>query len=169
MDENENADNQGKKPWEDGEFDAEKAWTLIQNLRGDLDKAKATRDEAVKNYETAQAAIKENETTIADLTATVQLTDDTVKETEEKLTASEQLHVKKDLLVEAGLPLSKAKFVIGNTEEEMREAVTELKELAGSKGLPGGEINPAQKPQAKRPGSVPDDVLKAFGIEPSNN
>lgn len=42
-------------PWGD-DFDAERAWTLVQNLRGDLDKLKTERDDARQERDDAKAA-----------------------------------------------------------------------------------------------------------------
>src|SRR5699024_5382829 len=44
-----------KKPWEDGEFDEEKAWTLIQSLRGDIRTLKADKEALISERDTAQA------------------------------------------------------------------------------------------------------------------
>lgn len=61
-----------KPPWGD-DFDAEKAWKLVQNLRGDVDKAKAKASEgaqAVKAAEQARlAAMTEAERTVAEAEA----------------------------------------------------------------------------------------------------
>lgn len=42
-------------PWGD-DFDAERAWTLIQNLRGDVETVKTERDEARQERDDAKAA-----------------------------------------------------------------------------------------------------------------
>lgn len=45
-----------KKPWEEDEFDAEKAWTLIQNLRGDKAKTQQERDDLAARVQAAEDA-----------------------------------------------------------------------------------------------------------------
>ena len=53
-----------QKPWEDEEFDAEKAWTLIQNLRGDIRTLKADKANLTAERDTAQQESTQRQTRI---------------------------------------------------------------------------------------------------------
>lgn len=108
-------DNQ--KPWEDGEFDAEKAWTLIQNLRGDVKALKADKEQLISERDTAQAESAQRQTKIDEMQATVQLADDTIAEKDKDLNGLKTLRAKENLLIDEGLPRSLAENIPGDDEE----------------------------------------------------
>lgn len=106
-----------KKPWEDGEFDEEKAWTLIQNLRGDVKALKADKEQLITERDNAQAESAQRQTKIDEMQATVQLADDTIAEKDKDLTDLQTLRAKENLLIEEGLPRSLAENIPGDDEE----------------------------------------------------
>ena len=106
-----------KKPWEDGEFDEEKAWTLIQNLRGDIRTLKADKEALVSERDTAQAESAQRQTKIDEMQATVQLADDTIAEKDKDLNDLKTLRAKENLLIDEGLPRSLAENIPGDDEE----------------------------------------------------
>lgn len=102
-----------KPPWgTDEEFSPEKAWNLIQNLRGDLDKAKP-----------ALARVKELED--ASKTEAQKLAEDrdTHKGRAEK--AEAQL-MRLTVGLEKGLTPAQAKRLVGSTKEELEADADEL-------------------------------------------
>ena len=133
-----------QKPWgDDFEFDAEKAWTLIQNLRGDVDRLKADKTALAQERDEAIKARDESTKTVEELQATVQLTDDTAKQHEQNLNAAQSTIAKHSLLAEAGLPLSLAKNLVGESEDEWTDSVQALASLKNQSG-PERRPDPAQ-------------------------
>lgn len=134
-------------PWgSDENFDPKRAWKLIQDVRGDLDKVKSDRD-------AAQAKVKEHE--------------DATKSDQEKLEerASGAEKGEKDAKLEAaklrvalkkGLDETQAKRLVGETEEELEQDADELLEsFKGEGGDEEGE-KPRQRPTERlRPGAAP--------------
>lgn len=119
-------------PWSgDEDFDAEKAKTLVKNLREDIAKLKADkqtlaneRDSALADVETAEAEFGTLKTQYDELQANF---DAQVNE----VNNLSSLRTKENMLIEAGLPRDYTKFVIGDTEDEWSEAVKNLIELRG--------------------------------------
>lgn len=130
-------------PWGSEEnFDPQRAWTLIQNLREDLDKAKSGRDELaqkVKQYEDASKTKEEK-------------LEESVKGAEERARKAEQEAARLRVALRKGLTETQAKRLVGETEEELEKDADEL--LASFQDAGGQE--PRRRPQEKlRPGAVP--------------
>ena len=134
-------DGKPKPPWgSDEEFDPEKAWKLIQNLRSEKEQLKPLADKA-KELEDAQKTEQERLT--------------------EKLTASEKRAVEAELkaarlevATEKGLPRTSVKFLTGTTPEELAESADELLALLAPEDP--GDPDPRKRPKERlRPGSTP--------------
>lgn len=109
-------------PWGSNEdFNPEKAWTLIQNLRSENADLKTARETAVNELKAEHAAQLE------ELQATVQLTDDTAKQYEADLAKERFGRTFDRLAIEREIPLNIASTVSAETEEE---AITKLDALA---------------------------------------
>ena len=110
-----------KPPWgSDEEFSPEKAWNLIQNLRGDLEKAKP-----------AIARVKELEDASKSETQKLAEDRDTHKGRAEK--AEAQL-MRLTVGLEKGLNPAQAKRLVGSTKEELEADADELLASFGSNG-----------------------------------
>jgi len=140
---------QPKPPWgSDEDFKPDTAWRLIQNLRGDVEKLKATKAERddlaakVKEYEDAGKSDAERRDE--------QLAS-TTKERDSLKNENARLRVALDL----GLTASQAKRLVGETEDELRADAEELlKDFGGSKKDAGSGKRQRPKEDLK-PGSVP--------------
>lgn len=148
-----------QKPWEDGEFDAEKAWTLIVNLRGDVDRLKADKQSITQERDDAAKARDESAKAVEELQATVQLTDDAVKAKEGEFSELTTLRTKENLLIDAGLPRKYAPQVVGDDEEAWTTSVQNLKELRGETSQER-RPDPAQAADPAEPSA--DAVAKQF-------
>lgn len=135
-----------QRPWEDGEFDAEKAWTLIQNLRSDKTTLASERDAALSEVATRDSRITELESEVQTRTADA----DSARDELGKLTT---VRTKESLLAEAGLPLTLAQNVIGDDEDALKASVDALVALRDS----------VSASQARRP----DPAQSADNPEPS--
>ena len=114
-----------QKPWGDDEnFDADKAWTLIQNLRAERDQAKADRDALTRERDTLAART-------SDLEAAAQSKDAALAEKDRELLAANTLRAKENLLVDAGLPRDLASNVVGDDEEAWKNDVQRFAALRG--------------------------------------
>ncbi len=118
-------------PWGE-DFDAEKAWTLIVNLRSDVQKAKDKADTETARADAAEKALAE------------------APDPAEKVTAAEKraADAERALLVERAIrkhsiPDDLADFLTGDTEEEIEAKAARLASV-GAK--PGDE---EQKPEDK--------------------
>lgn len=127
-----------KPPWGDDEFDADRAWKLLEDTRSDRAKLKAERDELKKTVKTHEDASK-SETDKATERAT----------TAEK-TAAEATHelARLRVAVAKGLTPAQAKRLSGSTEEELTADADELLELFKQDGESGGQ-GPARRPKEK--------------------
>jgi hypothetical protein len=106
-----------KKPWgDDADFDAEKAWKLITNLRSDVDKIKKDRDglaTKVKQHEDASKSEQEKATEAAQ--AAQQQADAATREA-----ARLRIALKK------GLTETQAKRLVGDNEEDLEKDADDL-------------------------------------------
>lgn len=122
-------------PWGD-DFDAERAWTLVQNLRGDVDKLKTERDEARQERDDAKAASDSPEAA-------------------EKLTAAETRakNAETSLWTERALRKHSidedlVDFLTGATEEEI---LAKAERLAGRSKPADGDKPDGDKPDGDKP------------------
>lgn len=143
-----------EKPWEKNgeEFDAEKAWTLIQNLRVE------SRDKSTKLEERdaqIQALAAERDTlatTVDEQKATLQEANDDIAAREARYQELETLRTKENLLTANGLPRDFASYVPDGDEEVMTAAVEKLASLRGEGGVstrpdPAQVAEPAEDPR----------------------
>jgi hypothetical protein len=125
-------------PWGSAdEFNPEKAWNLIQNLRGDLEKTKP-----------ALARVKELED--ATKTETQRLTEDRDSHKTRAQEAESKL-IRMEVGLAKGLTPAQAKRLVGSTKEELEADADDL--LATFGGKPGGGTKPTER---LRGGGEPD-------------
>ena len=141
-----------KPPWgSDEEFDPQKAWDLIQNLRKDIETAKddaksakaklatveSERDAALARINEAQNAGKSESEKLAGQLADL----------EKKLADSDQRALRAEVVAAKGLTPAQAKRLSGATREELEADADELLEAfpsaSGGAGAP-----PSQQPRA---------------------
>ena len=126
-------------PWGD-DFDAERAWTLVQNLRGDLEKRTTERDEARQERDDAKAA--------GDST-----------EAAEKLTAAEARAKTAETSLWTERAIRKhsidedlVDFLTGDTEEEILAKAERLAGRSKPDGdKPAGDSKDGDKPDGDKP------------------
>lgn len=117
------------KPWEDNEFDAEKAWTLVQNLRNDIKTLKADKANLTAERETAQTESTQRQTRIEQLEAEASAANDTLSAKDKDLTDLQTLRAKENLLIEEGLPISLAENIPGDDEDAWK---AQIEKFSGS-------------------------------------
>lgn len=133
-----------KKPWGDDEFDAEKAWTLIQNLRGDKTDLSTKYDELSAKWQAAEDAKLSEQDRIA-------------KELEKaKAELAEQR--RKNALTQYDLPESALVFLTAESAEEIDKQASALAGLAPKKEpeTPKAPIDSRAKPAL--PNGHVDDI-----------
>lgn len=140
-------------PWgSDEDFNPEKAWNLITNLRDEVGTLKTARQEALDQVSARDASIEE-------LRATVQLTDDSVKQYQDELNGLKVTRAKEDLLEQGGLPRSLSRYVIGEDEEAWKASV---EDLASLRGKHGHQPDPSQSDGADPAPPSRDDQARSF-------
>jgi DNA repair exonuclease SbcCD ATPase subunit len=120
-------------PWGD-DFDAAKAWTLVQNLRadkaalqGEVATLKTDLTTAQSTAQAAETAKAEIETKYTELSAEVQR-----KEDEAKAKSEHDALVKK-VLEKYEVDEARLEFLTGSTEEEIEEKAKRLGSVKGEK------------------------------------
>jgi hypothetical protein len=136
----------GKPPWgDDADFDPAKAWSLIQNLRSDIAKFKAERDQAV-------AKVQQFE----DATKTEQQRTEEARLTAERTASNATLEAARlRVALKKGLTDSQAKRLVGETEEELEADADELLESFTDESDDNGQ-GPQRRPTERlRTGAAP--------------
>lgn len=136
-------------PWESDDFDPERAWNLVQNLRGDVDKLKADKAQLstkVDEFETA------NQTELERLTTRLQQTQAEAEEATRRALVAEVSAAK-------GLPMNLAKRLTGTTREELEADADELSALLTVED--GRPATPRRPREALRPGATPEGTTTA--------
>lgn len=133
-------------PWRDDEnFDAEKAWKLIQGLRADVKQLK-------ERAATAEAKVKEHE----DATKSQQERDAEARAAAEKTASEKTLEAARlRVALAKGLTETQAKRLVGETEEELEQDADDL--LASFKTTDDDQpAGPRRRPTERlRPGAAP--------------
>ncbi|QRP60679.1 hypothetical protein [Corynebacterium minutissimum] len=142
-------------PWGDEEFNAEKAWNLIQNLREDKTKAQERAHALTQERDQAIAGLTERDSTIQELQGTLALAEDNAKQIEADHLALSALRHKENLLLDAGLDRKFAENVVGDTPEEWEKSVNALFELTQSKPTQR-RPDPAQATQRTKSDPIAD-------------
>lgn len=120
-----------QKPWgSDEEFDAEKAWTLIRNLREDVRQAKADKDAVVQERDAVVRERDQAVTRVAEFEQAGSVAADEKKAVEDQLRDERTLRAKEHLLVDAGLPRDLAQNLTGD-EEAWKNTVERFVALRG--------------------------------------
>lgn len=134
-------------PWgADDQFDAQRAWSLIQGLRGDVEKQKA-RVQELTPYEQKARDLEDAQKTEAQ-----RLTEQLAAAQAEAATArSEALRLK--VATAKGLPAAFAARLQGGTEEEMSADADALLAAFPQPASPPASRTPVE---ALRPGALPN-------------
>jgi hypothetical protein len=144
-----------KKPWgDDKDFDPEKAWKLIQNVRSDVDKLKTERDTLATKIKEYEDATKSDTQKLEERATTAE----TGLSTAQRETARLRIALKKNLTE------TQAKRLVGDTEEELEADADELlasfKDDENEDGDGGGERR-TPKPRMRTgaaPSSEPEET-----------
>jgi hypothetical protein len=143
---------EAKKPWgDDKDFDPEKAWTLIQNVRGDVEKLKKERDSLEKQVKEHTDASKSDQEKL----------EERAKTAEEKLSATERSLLLLEVASEKGLSSGQAKRLVGDTKEELEADAEELLKSFKDDDDAGGGSRRTPKPRLKSGASAttePDET-----------
>jgi hypothetical protein len=139
-----------KKPWgDDKDFDPEKAWKLITNLRADVDRHK-------KRADGAEAKLKE----IEDSKKSESERDAEARAAAEKKAADAELDVTRlRVAMSKGLSETQAKRLVGTTKEELEADADELLETFKSEGDGGsgsGSGSGGRPKEKLKPGAAPE-------------
>lgn len=132
-------------PWEKNgeEFDAEKAWNLIQNLRTEKQELQTKNSALLEERETIAKERDEYSTTVDEQKATLQLAHEDLAERQKNYEQLETLRTKENLLIGRGLPREFASYIPDGDEETMTSAVEKFASLRGTEGA-SAPPNPAQ-------------------------
>ena len=141
-------------PWTVDDFDAEKAWKLVENLRGDVEKYKARANETNTQVEELSAALAEMKTR-------AEQAEVRASEAETQLAATQQHSSKLRLLSERGLPENLIGALTGDDEKTWTEMADMLLALKGSKDVGTVQPDPVQS-SAVRAGSSVSQEDRAF-------
>jgi hypothetical protein len=125
-------------PWGD-DFDAERAWRLVQNLRADIAGLKTERDTLVAERQERENEGKSDAEKLAARLA----------EAERTATAAQRELWRERALRKHPLPDDLVDFVVGDTEEELIAKAERLASVATPKA-PEGQTDPAPDPVADR-------------------
>lgn len=134
-----------KKPWgEDAEFDAAKAWTLIQGLRSDKTKLQTDLDAERQARTAAEKAVSDADP------------EGKLKAAMERAEKAERASAVKDVLLDFPTLKGYEDFLTGTTPEELKASAERLSAL----NKPAEEQKPEEKTAEQKPGSsTPEPVL----------
>lgn len=108
-----------KKPWgDDADFDPDKAWTLIENVRNDAAKLKTDRDALAAKVKAHEDATKTEQEKAAEATQTAQ----------NEAAAATREAARLRIALKKGLTETQAKRLVGDTEEELEKDADDLLE-----------------------------------------
>lgn len=126
-----------ERPWTAETFDAERAWNLVENLRGEL--------------ATVKQALADEKTRTAEL-ATVVSERDSLKATVEAQAKDLVTASKEKILRDRGLPTNLIATLQGDDERAWTEIADMLKSLKGTGGgEPGSKPSGSETPPAPQP------------------
>ena len=136
-------------PWgDDANFDASKAWSLIQNLRAEVDGLKTAKTALVAERDDALAKAQDEADALARVRAeSEQAVKDAQEVADQRRAELEQvstLRTKEALLVDAGLPRDLADLVNGSDEDALKTSVERLAALRGPGAAQDRRPDPAQ-------------------------
>ena len=143
-----------KKPWgDDADFDPAKAWKLITNLRGDIEKAKKTGAELAAKVKEHEDASKSDADKLEERATLA----------EQKAAATEREAARLKIALKKGLTETQAKRLVGDNEDELEKDADDL--LASFKdddeGDDGDGTRRTPKPRMRTgaaPSSEPDET-----------
>lgn len=129
-----------KAPWSEEDFDAERAWTLVQNLREENRDLKAQ----MSDFHAIKAEVESLKTVVAQK-------DEALAEKTAELVQVSSRATKERLLAERGLPSNILGALSGETEDEWTQMADMLKSLAGSGENKGFSPDPVQSEAKAQP------------------
>lgn len=157
------------KPWEKNgeEFDAEKAWTLIQNLRSEKSELQSKLQTVADERDSAFGEREKVSTEVEQLKANLQLMEDDLSAKDKDISKIQTLRTKENALIERGLPRHLAQYIPDGDEEQITSAIEDFTSIRGHQV---GEVlppNPAQvaDESTSADGDKEAAAKKFFGIE----
>nr|WP_294163752.1 hypothetical protein [uncultured Corynebacterium sp.] len=147
-DSNQQEENTSTPPWgSDDDFNPEKAWSLIQNLRSEKTELQNKMTTLNNEHSATLSTLSERDTSIEELKASLELSEEAAKQAEAEHQQLAALRTKEHLLANAGIPASYAGNVTGETEDDWAESVAQLAQLnanANQAPTPTPKPDPAQ-------------------------
>jgi hypothetical protein len=141
-----------KPPWGDDEnFDPAKAWKLIQNVRGDVEKFKSERDTLAKKVKEHEDSSKSASEKLEERASTA----------EQQLSAAQREAARLRIALKKGLTETQAKRLVGDTEEELEKDADELLESFKDDNDGDGSDRRTPKPRMRTgaaPSSEPEET-----------
>lgn len=132
-----------KPPWGSGEFDPDRAWKLIQDIRADLDKVKTERDDLRGKVKTHEDATKSDQEKL----------EERATGAETRAAKAEQEAARLRVALKKGLAETQAKRLVGDTEEQLEADADEL--LASFRDDGEGQEPPRRPRERLRSGAAP--------------
>lgn len=147
-DSNQPEENTSTPPWgSDEDFNPEKAWNLIQNLRSEKADLQNKMTTLNNEHSATLSTLSERDASIEELQASLELSEEAAKQAEAEHQQLAALRTKENLLLNAGIPASYAGNVTGETEDDWAESVTQLAQLTANvkqESTPTPKPDPAQ-------------------------
>lgn len=136
-----------KKPWgDDKDFDPEKAWKLITNLRGDVDKAKKRGDELASKVKQFEDSTKSEQEKAAEAAQAAQ----------QQAEAATREAARLRIALKKGLTETQAKRLVGDTEEDLEKDADDLLSSFKDDDSSGDDDGARRTPKPRlRPGAAP--------------
>ena len=147
-DSNQPEENTSTPPWgSDEDFNPEKAWSLIQNLRSEKTELQNKMTTLNNEHSATLSTLSERDASIEELQASLELSEEAAKQAEAEHQQLAALRTKENLLTNAGIPASYAGNVTGDTEDDWAESVAQLAQLTANakhESTPTPKPDPAQ-------------------------
>lgn len=152
-DSNQPEENTSTPPWgSDEDFNPEKAWNLIQNLRSEKADLQNKMTTLNNEHSATLSTLSERDASIEELQANLEISEEAAKQAEADHQQLAALRTKENLLIKAGIPASYAGNVTGETEDDWAESVAQLAQLtSGAKKAP----EPTPKPDPAQAATEP--------------
>ncbi|WP_237242540.1 capsid assembly scaffolding protein Gp46 family protein [Rothia nasimurium] len=146
-----------KMPWErEGEtFDAERAKTLLLNLRAEKENYQAKLTAKTSELEALTSERDELKTQLETAQATTKELEEQAQQAAGELSALNLLRTKEQILTRKGLPTDLADLLTGDDEEVLEVAADRLANLRGSNSGRHGTPMPPDPAQLGEPATDP--------------
>lgn len=135
-----------KPPWgDDDQFDPQRAWKLIQDVRSDLNTIKAERDDLKGKVQQAEDAKLSDQ----------QKLEKRATDAEARAAKAEQEASRLRVAINKGLNVTQAKRLVGDSEEDLEKDADELLESFKTNDDDKGQGSGRRPQERLRPGAAP--------------